>query len=135
MILNLTQHPTTPEQIAAGVIEPRDKERVRELLTFSQLPSTEELVEVADMLAVIAREHDAKQAMIGGAPFFMSALEEALELAGIQPLYAFSMRECVEEPQADGSVRKTNVFRHAGFVRPAPRIGSDICTTKENNNG
>jgi len=54
--------------------------------------------------------------MIGGAPFLMSALEDALVIAGITPLYAFSVRESVEAEQADGSVRKVAVFRHLGFV-------------------
>ena len=54
--------------------------------------------------------------MIGGAPFFMAALESALRDVGVTPIYAFSKREVVEEPQSDGSVKKTAVFRHAGFV-------------------
>ena len=55
-------------------------------------------------------------AMIGGAPWMMSALEGALLDAGVQPVYAFSVRESVEQVQPDGSVRKVNVFRHVGFV-------------------
>ena len=35
---------------------------------------------------------------------------------GIQPVFAFSVRETEEQKQADGSVRKVAVFRHAGFV-------------------
>ena len=47
----------------------------------------------------------------------MSALEKALVDYGVCPYYAFSRRESVEEVQADGSVRKTAVFRHAGFIQ------------------
>ena len=45
-------------------------------------------------------------------------LEEALMKRGIVPLYAFSRREVVETPLPDGSVKKTQVFRHLGFVTP-----------------
>ena len=54
--------------------------------------------------------------MIGGAPYLMSALENALMAVGIKPLYSFSERVSMEETIADGTVRKTNVFRHVGFV-------------------
>lgn len=54
--------------------------------------------------------------MVGGAPFFMAPLEAALRAVNIIPVYAFSKRESVEEKQPDGSVKKTQVFKHAGFV-------------------
>ena len=56
--------------------------------------------------------------MIGGAPWLMGTLETKLREYGIQPMYAFSRRESVEQKQPDGSVRKVNVFRHAGWVKP-----------------
>lgn len=46
----------------------------------------------------------------------MRALEDALANVGVQPVYAFSVRESVEQTQPDGSVRKINVFRHSGWV-------------------
>ena len=46
----------------------------------------------------------------------MARLERALIERGIEPLYAFSVRESTEEVQADGSVRKVAVFKHAGFI-------------------
>ena len=46
----------------------------------------------------------------------MPPLEKALRGLGIRPLYAFSVRESVEETLPDGSVRKVAVFRHKGFV-------------------
>lgn len=54
--------------------------------------------------------------MIGGAPFFMSYLEKALEQAKITPVYAFSERVSVDVEKEDGSVVKTAVFKHLGFV-------------------
>ncbi len=125
MILNLTQHPATSEQIAVGVVDLPADERavVSKLLTFETLPVAGEVFDRAYALAAAASESLGRagvevfgQCMIGGAPWLMSALETALRDAGIEALYAFSLRESVEQPQADGTVRKVNIFRHAGFV-------------------
>lgn len=117
-ILNLTQHTATSEQIAAGVFEPAsaEKKEICELLTFEHLPDWECLRDRAIALAQIAEERGADAAMIGGAPFFMAPLERALFPRGIKPLYAFTLRESVDEVLPDGTVRKTAVFRHRGFV-------------------
>ena len=120
-ILNLTQHAPSQEQLAAGVVDPADKQEVCSLLTFDSIPSSAEMRDRAQRLAAIARESGATAAMIGGAPFFMAPLERALLDAGVEPVYAFSSRVTEEVPQPDGSVRKTNVFRHVGFVRPYAR--------------
>ena len=53
------------------------------------------------------------KAMIGGAPFLMPTLERELRAVGIIPLYAFSKREAVEDPETGA---KTSVFRHIGCV-------------------
>lgn len=116
IILNMTQHDSTPEQGAQGVVEPEDKAAVRSLLTFTTIPSKEEVVERAEKLADAAFHAGAEAAMIGGAPYLMSALERALKAKGVKPLYAFSVRESADVTQPDGSVRKVAVFRHAGFV-------------------
>jgi hypothetical protein len=55
-------------------------------------------------------------AMIGGAPFFMATLESAVLDCGCTPVYAFSKREVQEKVAEDGSVVKTAVFRHLGFI-------------------
>ena len=118
-ILNLTQHEATKEQIEAGVIEPASKGYIRELLTFEELPSQKELERRAKELAWLAeayRSEGITKVMIGGAPYFMSTLEKVLKEHGFTPLYAFSKRECIEEKRPDGSVKKTQVFRHIGFV-------------------
>lgn len=54
--------------------------------------------------------------MIGGAPFLMPVLDKALRNYGHRPIYAFSKRESVEKTNPDGTVVKTSVFKHAGFV-------------------
>lgn len=117
-IVNLTQHNATQDQLEAGVFEPQNKVRVRELLTFNSIPSNDELEKRATELANIAVEEGAQAAMIGGAPYFMSALEDALLRKGVEPVYAFSLREAKEVQQPDGSVKKVMTFRHIGFVRP-----------------
>jgi hypothetical protein len=115
-ILNLTQHTATADQVAAGVVEPKDKKKIQEMLTFTEKPTAGEVLERAEALAEIARAEGATHAMIGGAPFLMGPLHQALLTKGIKPLYAFSVRESVEEVLPDGSVRKTQIFRHAGFI-------------------
>ena len=114
MIANLTQHPASAEQEHAGVVDlpPAQQEKLRELLTFAELPSAEDVKARAEALASLTR---ASAAMIGGAPYLMAPLETALRERGIKPLYAFSRRESVEQVQADGSVRKVAVFRHVNI--------------------
>ena len=122
-IANLTQHKATPEQIAAGVIDMEEvwRTRVIALLTFEEIPDASELRNAAENIANLCTEQfpNCITAMIGGAPYFMSALEQALIAQGIKPVYAFSKRESAEEVQLDGSVRKTMLFRHLGFVEVA----------------
>lgn len=114
-IINLTQHAPTPEQSAAGVVNPTHWEAVKVLSTFDEVPTYSSLLFRAKVVTHIAKVHGASHAMIGGAPFFMRHLEDALHMQGIKALYAFSRRESVEETLPDGSVRKTNVFKHVGF--------------------
>lgn len=116
-IINLTQHNATPEQVQAGVFEPADKKAVQALLTFTAPPSEAEMKDRAERLAAIAHEAKADAAMIGGAPYFMRPLEEALRGASITPLYSFTERRATETTDpATGEVKKTQVFVHAGWV-------------------
>jgi hypothetical protein len=116
-IINLTQHAATAEQINAGVVEPRDKAAVNRLLTFDVCPDSEVIRARAEALAAVARESGANAALVGGAPYLMGPLETTLREVGVRPLYAFSQRAGVEEErQPDGSVRKVQVFRHAGWI-------------------
>ena len=134
-ILNLTQHVATPEQIEAGVFEPTDddKKEIQKLLTFEEVPTKKGIESRAMGLAKIASKifNDVeyveeynhfdyveidRKAMIGGAPYLMGLLEAYLKHECVKPVYAFSKRESVDHLQPDGSVRKVQVFRHAGFV-------------------
>lgn len=126
-IVNLTQHPPTPEQIADGVRSMAVDERaaLRGALTFDELPSAEEISARAEFIANLAVCNGLGEdgddpfpdaAMIGGAPYLMSALERELTVIGIKPVYAFSIRESQEVDIGDGVIEKRAVFRHAGFV-------------------
>ena len=125
-ILNLTQHVATHEQLEAGVFEPseEDKKEIQKLLTFEEIPDTKELGTRAYCIGRIAIQYfddfddgaSSGNAMIGGAPYFMNFLEDALKYEGIKPMYAFSKRESVDQVQPDGSVKKVAVFKHCGFV-------------------
>ena len=125
----MTQHNTTDEQAAQLVVAPRmTKVKIQKLLTFEEIPTREEIEARAKELARIATSEASMYAgdtdnriwitrvMIGGAPYLMGALERALRECGFTPVYAFSRRESEEIPQPDGSVKKIQVFRHAGFV-------------------
>lgn len=122
MIINLTQHNATPEQLTAGVVDvPAElKSDLSALLTFTNLPTKEELNEtamrVAAMAVICTQGTSSPAAMIGGAPFFMAVLELALRQHNIKPLYSFSERVSEEKMDADGTVRKVNLFKHKGFV-------------------
>lgn len=113
-VKNLTQHQATASEVAAGVTPEAPSEELKALLTFTSLPSKEEITDRAEKLADMATGHPA--AMIGGAPYLMGALEAALKKRGVQPLYAFSERRSIEKTLPDGSVQKTAVFEFKGFV-------------------
>jgi hypothetical protein len=113
-ILNLTMHPATPDQLAAGVVEPTDKAAVQALLTFATLPTVDEVRGRATALTNLARGWD--YAMIGGASWLIGELEFWLRHRGCTPLHSFTRREALETVNADGSVSKTSVFQHAGWV-------------------
>jgi hypothetical protein len=132
-IINLTQHPATQEQKAAGVsdVAPERQKRLHQLLTFEEIPSIHELRSRAAQLFHIFEDEtlnadwEERQSwpcvMLGGAPYLMSHLEECFIFEGITVVYAFSQRKSVEEQQADGSVVKRTVFVHEGFVEIEPQ--------------
>lgn len=130
-VLNFTQHRCTQDQLDAGILDcpSPQHDRLKQLLTFDELPAAPEVwqraCQIADLFEQVAvdlgfdyaTEGTSLHAMIGGAPFLMSSLESALEDRNITSFYAFSKRESVDQPQADGSVRKVAVFRHVGLYR------------------
>ena len=121
MIVNLTQHAASAEQIEAGVIDMvgKDLESLKALLTFEELPSAAEIDRRAQEITRLAKDalfgQPERKAMIGGALWLMAPLSFYLKSAGINPVFAFSKRESVEKV-IDGKTVKTNVFKHIGFV-------------------
>lgn len=115
-ILNLTQHQASAEQVADGVVEPADKETVKQLLTFNSLPTREEIEKRAEALVNIVKEAKVCDVMLGGAPYLMGVLEVKLKAMCITPLYSFTERRSEDQPQPDGSIKKVAVFRHIGWV-------------------
>lgn len=121
MIINLTQHLATRDQITQGVRDLPEAQRKRlvELLTFNDLPTRGEIRKRAAFIADLALFDDGddpESAMIGGAPWLMPSLSSALQARGIRPVFAFSKRMAVEKINPDGSVTKTAEFVHVGFV-------------------
>lgn len=128
MIINLTQHPSSAEQRALGVIDLAGDElaALRDTLTFASCPTRENILARAGRIAELAchnglgkDDDDDPQptwAMIGGAGYLMPALEDALLKVGVKPLHAFTQRVVEESVGTDGAVTKTAVFRHAGWV-------------------
>ena len=129
VILNLTQHAATTEQLKAGVVDLSERKlsELKVLLTFDNIPSAAELKDRAEkierlavsFLCEITPENELLDdvdlaAMIGGAPFFMATLESHLKERAIRPLYAFSRRDSVEVATPEGVVKQA-VFRHLGF--------------------
>lgn len=137
ILINLTQHTLTKEQFShngENLVEITFKpyngiskgsiDYVKHLLNFTSLPTKDEISKRAAALADYAEgllnqaknDNDKLFALIGGAPYLMGALETALKERGIQPLYAYSQRESVETINADGSVTKTAIFKHMGYI-------------------
>lgn len=129
IVVNLTQHPASAEQIAAGVVDLPSEARdaLIALLTFASIPDAEEIRDRAHDIAELAcfnglggddgDDPFPSHAMIGGALWLMAPLAKELRLRSIEPVFAFSVRETEEKVQPDGSVKKVAIFRHAGFVQ------------------
>lgn len=116
-IINLTQQFATPEQRAQGVFEPKDADKVKELLTFDDLPQPGDVYRRARELAKIAVSDGAEAAMIDGPPWLTGPLAHNIKCyAGMRAMYSFSRREVVENTSEDGKVTKVSVFRHVGWV-------------------
>lgn len=129
MIINLTQHAATAEQVAVGVedLPAEQLEALIDALTFESIPDAGEIRARAHDIAELAcfnglggddgDDPFPSHAMIGGALWLMAPLAKELRLRSIEPVFAFSVRETEEKVQPDGSVKKVAIFRHAGFVQ------------------
>lgn len=121
IIYNLTQHKCTGEQASQGVInlEGNDHERLVNLLTFIGVPSMKQINHKVKLLGELMSKYnpdlsDEIAFMVGGAPYLMAALTQLAP--SYQMVFACSDRVSEEQHQADGTVKKINVFKHIGFV-------------------
>ena len=122
-ILNLTQHNATATQIEAGIIDlPAElKTALISIITFPATYTKSDLeCKARQVLEVVRDYHGSEVAktasvMIGGMPSFMPVLERVLSEYGIKVGYACTDRVSEDQVQADGSVKKVAVFKHAGM--------------------
>lgn len=126
-MINLTQHPSTIEQNRDAImVEPYEKQVLKDLLTFNVVPDRNEILSRANRIALFAKNfkiHCLRQenlslndrVLIGGLPALMGPLEQSLRAEGFVPFYSHSDRVSVEKILPDGSVQKTNEFKHIAF--------------------
>lgn len=123
MILNLTQHNATADQINAGINDlPVDdfQTALKGLLTFPTQYTRADLEYRALQIHELVRdfcgtsEEVLEGVMIGGMPSFMPVLESVLISKGIKVGYACTERKSVDK-EVDGKIIKTAVFVHAGM--------------------
>lgn len=117
-IVNLTQYWATPEQVDAGVVNLKGEAHnlLINKLIFKELPTREEIWKRARGITDLAWKSMAPQAMIGGAPFLMMALETEISNAGIEPLYAYPKRVSKVKTLPGGKNITVKVFKHGGFI-------------------
>lgn len=141
--INLTQHELTQEQIleltSKGheilTLTESQQTEVKQLLNFEDIPSEQEMEFRANKIAQIvsdvvdASKYTITSVMIGGAPYFMSKLQHAIQgmeinYQGKHDLgicvscyYSFTKRVSQEHVNAQGETVKTSVFKHIGFVQ------------------
>ena len=123
-ILNCTIHDITESQKLDGAIEGSQefKEAIKKELLVIGMP-TKSLLETkavgfGKLVSDEIEKTNADEVMIGsGMPSHQPLITAMLEVLRIKYCYSFSKRECVEEHQADGSVKKMFTFVHEGFYR------------------
>lgn len=116
-VLNLTQHNKSEEQVEVFEPNSEDKESIKKLLLFTEMPDHSELLDRAEKIAKIASKYECEQAMIMGAPFFLGYLEDALKEENITPVYSFTQRISQEYVDENGKTIKQSVPKHEGFVK------------------
>ena len=127
MILNLTQHNATADQINVGINDlPVDfQTTLKGLLTFPTQYTRADLeyraLQIHELIRDMCGEHfgappkhSLDGVMIGGMPSFMPVLEATLVSKGIRVGYACTERQSIDK-EVDGKIIKTAVFVHAGM--------------------
>jgi len=113
MILNLTQHNSSTEQIEQGLVEPEDKALVKELLTL-RVNSPEEMRKAIDtkvqLLLNVADSHRPTTILVGGHPGLIAVLVGELKFQQYKVVMSHTDRVVVEKAGV-----KTSVFKHKFF--------------------
>lgn len=116
-MLNLSNHVLTQEQVKEiydmgyEIVEltPEDKKIWGQLNPDNYSDAVFRIMEDEDTRYQVEAYHIA-----GFPPAVVIAACTANGL-GLPSYYAYSERQSVEEKQSDGSIKKTNVFKHKGF--------------------
>lgn len=130
IIINTLNHVMTPEQVASLPVEGEIvhvRDWAPELAPmFTNSPSDADAIRAGVRAVIGSIESKGVVGIIlpGGSPAWMFALARLIgqrEGAAVcmnypRYLFAHSERVSVEEPQPDGSVRKTAVFQHRGWI-------------------
>jgi len=121
-ILNLTQFPATPEQVAAGVVDPGEETRIEiyRNSTFTSLPSPALLQSRARNIVDIATRsisvftQFSPYVMINPPPYLVKDLTVCLKDHDLVPVFPFSIWERTGERGENG--RRPKLWHHAGFI-------------------
>lgn len=73
-----------------------------------------ELLENAIALSVLQTRHDYTLVQIGGSPMFLFLCGDTINRKNV--MFAHSERVSVDAPQPDGTIIKTSVFKHIGWI-------------------
>ena len=84
--------------------------------TISNIHKDSDLDAIAEMLLIFSYTNGYTLVQPGGSPAFMFALGAANTRLSVQTKFAFSKRVSKDAVQADGSIVKTSVFVHEGFI-------------------
>jgi len=117
-MINILAHKLTPEQVAELGGEPK---HIRDLdpglaAQIANCPMDRgTLVDMAQNLVFRACDDDARILAGSGSPAFTALLGAIAAKEGVGLVFAHSERVSVDEPQPDGSVKKTVIFKHVRF--------------------
>lgn len=120
LVYNTMKHTFTADQLADGGVEPLEsvKLSIAEMQDFPTRESTsvEECEMRASFIAACVHNSGHRYAAVAGAAWLVVPLCQALRDRGITPVTSFSVRECVETPNPDGTVSLSYVFKHEAWV-------------------
>jgi hypothetical protein len=144
-VMNLMQHQLNEKQlIELGTMLPAEIEIIdgkNEISYYNELANTPgdwgKLSKLADRLVsdcLLSMEQYEAVILPVGSPAFQTAIgfaicrakqEGALDFDSPMVVWAHSIRESIDQPQPDGSVRKASVFKHSHFYYTTPWVETE----------